>query len=436
MNEATSRQAVIENEARAIVDHVPHYIDSLSEMAGSLDMTTMRDIVSVTGAKVLPGGVRVDERLHEKLSGHRISGRELENGLAIAGGVDPESLARDIARLIDGHLWLSRLANLSGDALAMRHGVARLVLPSALRFRLTVARERRAPLYRHTLAVTAIAHYLALRLGLKPGATDAVLVGALCHDLGELFTDPAILDPIHRVSESECRYIYVHPITGWLIVRDLPGLDPEVPRAVIQHQERLDGSGYPYGIKGEAIGTAGRILAVADVAASIMARCADEQRLATLLRLNASRYDKAVLAALHDSLRPGEAAAPELDAGTLAARLGGFARLVDGWARLRADERMAGSAPVSFLSERMYALRTVVVGAGFDPDSLEQTMTLVREDAGIARELAAVVDELDFRLRDLEREIDRHRGEWAGKLDAEGAAAFEAWRRSLHETIG
>jgi len=324
---------------------------------------------------------------------------------------------------------------MSGDPGVMRHGVSRVVFHEAILFRLTVACEERPGLYRHSLSVAIIAHYLALRLNQSQSFVDNVLIAALCHDLGELYTDPAILEPGHRVSDEERRFIYVHPITGWLIVRELKGLDPEVAKAIIQHQERLDGSGYPRGIKEAAISLPGRILATADVAASIMSRFNDYRRLSTLLRLNNKKYDRNVTGLLHSvfiSLSPNSA---KLEGSALKQSLSHFAQLLEGWSQLRADSITSQTAPVTFLMERMYNLRTDVLAFGFDPDSLEMTLQLAEEDATIATELATVIDELQFQLADLMREIDRHAPDWQNALDPLAAAAFGQWRRQLHDCV-
>jgi HD-GYP domain-containing protein (c-di-GMP phosphodiesterase class II) len=419
--------------AQSMVDDAPHYVDSVSAMSASHELHAIQDIVSSSGVKLVARGMKIDPHLREKLSSHRLSGTTLEQSLTITDGVSPASLSLDISRLLDEDSWFKQLAEKSGDSGAMRHGTSRLNLPHEVLFRLTVAREYRSELYLHTLRVTIIVHYLALRLSLKPAALDSVLTAALCHDLGELYTDPAILDASHRVSDEERRFIYVHPVTGWLIVRDLPGIDPEVAKAVLQHQERLDGSGYPAGVKGDAIGMVGRILAAADISASIMLRFSDHRRLSTLLRLNGAKYDRKVVDLLHEAFVIPAQSTAKYQSDVSRQRLAAFTQLLDGWSQLRANEVMGKAAPVVFLNERMYCLRTVVVASGFDPDSLEQTLQLAEEDAGIATELAAVIDELKFQLEDLEHEIERHAADWQPTLDQDTSNALNEWRRQLHD---
>ena len=405
-------------------------------MTESHEISAIADIISPSGIKLVARGAKIDEHLREKIAGHRLSGTTLEKSLSIAGGVTPESLAKDVSRLIDEEAWFKLLAVQSGDSAAVRHGASRLRIHPQVLFRLTVAREQRQELYRHTLCVMMISHYLALRLSLKQSSIDNVLLAALCHDLGELYTDPAILAPGYRVTDEERRFIYVHPITGWLIVRELPGINPDIPKAVIQHQERLDGSGYPFGIKGNAIGQAGRILAAADVSASIMMKFHDHRRLSTLLRLNSKKYDRKVVDLLHAAFIASEPSSAKFEGDVVKQRFSGLAQLLEGWSVLRADATMSETAPITFLTERMYNMRTVVLAFGFDPDSLEMPLQLAAEDATIATELAAVVDELQFQLADIGREIDRRESDWKDSLNPLATIALTDWKQQLVKCVG
>ena len=170
--------------------------------------------------------------------------KPLDLFLAVSDGLTPESLACEVGRLIKTDSNLQRLVARSGDAMALHHGLAKIPLSSQMAFKLTVAKEQQTSLYQHLLLTALIANYLAVRMRLSEKETLNVLSAALFHDLGELHTDPALLDPKHRITEAERRHIDVHPITGYLIVKEAAGLDASVAVAVLQHQEKLDGSGY------------------------------------------------------------------------------------------------------------------------------------------------------------------------------------------------
>jgi hypothetical protein len=346
-----------------------------------------------------------------------------------------EMLARQAAQLLDGDSFLRQLAERSGDALAMRHELSRLTLPTNLVALLAHSREYRPELFRHLLLVALISHYLALRRELSARETASLLLAALCHDLGELYTDPALLDPQHRISDEERRFIYVHPITGHLIAREIVDAEPAVAAAVIQHQERLDGSGYPYGLRADRIGLFARIIGVADVCAAILVRFGTHERLGALMRLNRQKFDISLLALLHEGInnhvppsRPPRMAMPYN-------RIMAAASLIERWDGFRPALTVGGddrAAPeLIFLIERMATLRHMLLQFGFDPASQQLLMDLLEEDERVAGELDAALDEVHWQFRDLEREIARRRTTVEPLLDADGKRLLTEWTGQL-----
>lgn len=351
-----------------------------------------------------------------------------------AGGdeLTPGDLARHTAKLLDDDNALGYLAERSGDALALRHGLSRLHLPAKLCSLLTSVQNERPALLKHILLAAVITHYLALRLGLSERRTDNLLLATLCHDLGEMLTDPKLLDPQHRITDDERRYIYAHPITGHLLVREIPELDAAVATAVLQHQERLDGSGYPYGLSGERIAADARIIGLADVSASLLARFGSNERFSTLMRLNQKKFDPQLLALLQEGLPSAQAAAD--DAITLAPpRLMAAARLLGQWSVFRIQLQSAdGTAPqeVDFLLERMANLRSMLLQFGFDPESQQLLIALAADDRQLASELAAALDEVHWQFADLEREIVRRHKLFDGRPDGHGVP-LDGWLAEL-----
>ncbi len=110
----------------------------------------------------------------------------------------------------------------------------------------------------------AIHDRLPAELRLTAAGRDGLRIAGLLHDLGKLAIPAEILAKPARLSSLEINLIRAHPVIGWEI---LNGLDFGWPVADIvrQHHERVDGTGYPDGLKGEEIRLESRILGVADV---------------------------------------------------------------------------------------------------------------------------------------------------------------------------
>lgn len=418
-----------------------HYIREVAAMGDAETVTAAADILSESGIKLVAKGHKIDSRLRDKLLGHSLR-EPLDRGLEVANGVNSEDLAKAAVECLEEQPWWQQLAARSGDPLAMRHGLARLKIPAATRFNLTLARQQRPALYRHSLRVALLCHYLAIRLEWLPAVTDKLLLAALCHDLGELHIDPAVLAPDHRITGEERRFVLSHPIIGNRILRDVVGIDAEVARTVLHHHERLDGSGYPFGLSGDAVSPLSRILMVADVAESILARFPDRRRLCTMLRLNLNKYDGKAVALLHDALIPTQASAQgaaSLPDEAAERKLAAVAAVLTGWEHLRRDLDIPSQGKdregVGFLFAQVRNLNSMLLQFGFNPDNIYGLAELAAEDPEIAGELAAVLDELLFQMTDMSQEIDCRGNDLTENLAPGTQTAFAEWRQSLQVAV-
>lgn len=429
----------IEEVASDLLAEGRHYADAVTTLGDRQLVLATDDIYGANGIKLIASGSRIDSRVRNRLAGHRLPAN-LDTSLSTIGAVTPQALAVEADRLIREQPFWQRLATRSGDPLAMRHGLAAVRLPGSLAFKLTVARELRPPLFAHSLRVAMLCNYLALRLGLPDKTTQNLLLAALCHDLGELHTDPAILDPGHRITDQERRFVYVHPVTGYLILREIAGMHAEVALVVLHHHERLDGSGYPAGLARDEIEPLAWPLMVADTVESVMQRFTDHGRLSALLRLNLRKYDKRSVDLMHEAVvtAGGErngATAPVVKPPQLLA----LSRLFDQWSAFRqeldATQPAAGKNGLGFLRERLQNLNSLLYQFGFDPSSFETLINLCQSDPEVAAELSQVIDELRFQLAETAREIDRRAGEIEASLSGLQRAAFASWRATLDETL-
>lgn len=105
----------------------------------------------------------------------------------------------------------------------MKQAPASVQLAPEVMLRLTVMRECRPELFMHAIRTALIAFALAQSLGLPEGQRDSILLAALCHDFGEMHTDPEILAAEHDITQYERRYIHVHPMTAQVLVQGLRG---------------------------------------------------------------------------------------------------------------------------------------------------------------------------------------------------------------------
>ncbi|MEN2982317.1 MAG: HD domain-containing phosphohydrolase, partial [Thermus sp.] len=108
---------------------------------------------------------------------------------------------------------------------------------------------------------------LAVLLGVRAGVEDleGLRMGAYLHDLGKLFIPREILEKEAPLVTQEWRVVKTHPEAGHEVLSRIPFLPKAALEVVLHHHEHWDGTGYPSGLKGEAIPLAARVFAVVDV---------------------------------------------------------------------------------------------------------------------------------------------------------------------------
>ena len=121
----------------------------------------------------------------------------------------------------------------------------------------------------HQRRVAVLAGAIAEEMGLPPEKVQEVRTAALLHDLGKIAVPAEVLNKPMHLSGLERELIREHPTAAYRILKDVPFPYP-VAEIVFQHHERLDGSGYPRGLRGDEILLEARILAVADVVEAML----------------------------------------------------------------------------------------------------------------------------------------------------------------------
>lgn len=119
--------------------------------------------------------------------------------------------------------------------------------------------------YGHSARVSRLALRTAERLGRPKAELEQIKIAGLLHDIGKIGIPEAILGKETRLTYEEWAYIRSHPQIGETIIRQMGTARlKDVQHMVRHHHERLDGSGYPDGLKGDAIPFGARVLAVVD----------------------------------------------------------------------------------------------------------------------------------------------------------------------------
>ena len=135
--------------------------------------------------------------------------------------------------------------------------------PLILRALITALQSRDAETYEHSKRVVRFSVRLARELNLDRVELESLALGALLHDVGKIRVPDAILHKPGKLTPEQWRRMRNHPLYGQQILSGIKFLEG-ASRVVVQHHEKWDGSGYPWGLAGEEIDRNARIFAVAD----------------------------------------------------------------------------------------------------------------------------------------------------------------------------
>ncbi|HEX9362740.1 MAG TPA: HD-GYP domain-containing protein [Candidatus Dormibacteraeota bacterium] len=164
-------------------------------------------------------------------------------------------------------------------------------------------REARA----HNLCVARLCVHIGRQMSMSAAELRILARAGLMHDIGKLGIPDAVLTKHAPLSESEWQLMRTHPEMG-LTLLDRAGQSSREVLAVLYHHERLDGSGYPYGLKAEAIPVEARIVAVADTYDALTSdrpyrnACSDAEARRVLALEARSRLDARAVDALFGAL--------------------------------------------------------------------------------------------------------------------------------------
>ncbi|MHB8477129.1 MAG: HD-GYP domain-containing protein [Steroidobacteraceae bacterium] len=171
--------------------------------------------------------------------------------------------------------------------------------PDALTWLATLQRKDTG-IYQHSMAVAILVSTYARHLGLPKPALQSMALGGLLFDVGKTRVPDVVLMKPDRLNEQEYQQFQKHVEYGVEILRNCQGTNDTVLLIVETHHERHDGSGYPHGLKGDAIPAYGKIVGIADVYQTMLQSPSAGRRLSpheVLNYLNAQR-DKLFDAAL------------------------------------------------------------------------------------------------------------------------------------------
>ena len=413
-----------------------HFNAAVAQLGEKRNLLTATAIYSAQGVKIVDQGVQVTARLYERLTQHRTT-TPLEQAMVVESAVNGRSLRATAEELIAEQPLFARMAAKPADRTLLLDLIETLPLPAPVAFQLSVARDVHPHQYRYCVAAALTAAWLGQRPMVARFDLSMLAAAGLLHDLGMLHVDPVLLDPRQAITRPQRRQLYSHPLVSALLLERHHEYPKEVIRAVREHHEVLDGSGYPSGLAGAAISPWGRIVSLAQVVAALAkpGRRHAELRLSVLLRTNRHRYDAGLVQRLLPLLQrtaeqEAEAAPPEVTVADPVARLSAIEQVLADWPRQLADHPTFNAdrrTALAFIGERSADIHRTLVEAGAAPEQLA-SLDEASVSGLLAMELSLICHELAWQLRAMQRQALRR---WGLAPDEAPPQPLQQWTEAV-----
>ncbi|MEE8836350.1 MAG: HD domain-containing phosphohydrolase [Eubacteriales bacterium] len=119
--------------------------------------------------------------------------------------------------------------------------------------------------FNHCVDVATISMITAKNQGLSQTTVRDIGIAGILHDIGKSKVPPEVLNKPARLTTEEFNIIKKHSLYSYEMIRDIPALSDDIKKGVLEHHEKIDGSGYPYGLKGDKIAPYAKVLSVSDI---------------------------------------------------------------------------------------------------------------------------------------------------------------------------
>lgn len=399
-----------------------HYLGHVMSVAQTHTVEASEDILTGNGIKLIARGGRIDAATRERLLQHKLR-KPLEESLRVEGGVTPAAIAAVAEDLLERLPFVADLCGKGGGKGPA--GGSRMVVDLLRRMEmsppmaslLTVYAAQRPSKLAHAVGVCLVAHGLSQALRGDVNQQRLLRPAGLLHDVGELYIDPALLEHAGRLSPDQWRHVAAHPIVAERLLKRMPGVGPEVAQAVLQHHERLDGFGYPHGMRTEKLSLPGQILSAAELLVGLLESGPRPLTRATIaMKLIPGEFARSLIDIVATS-QGGEETAPAQELSAAVAMAGHrVARIAATLQRFRdsgsvVQQAAAAAGPqirqvIEHGVLRLQRIQVAFSSTGLDAHAPGEVLSQLQSlgDAGTYQEVLIVLRELEWRLNEIERE--------------------------------
>lgn len=240
-----------------------HYCANLVEVNKKQNVITNQAIYNQQGVLLLSEGSHLDEKRSQILLQHKLM-KPLEQCVGIANSMDALTLFDYLNKFSKNLPGLYAVTNNDCYQKTLRLACLFYEKYPLLRQNLTVLALRARHIYFQGIFSALAGVAIARKLNLRLPEIQATFVAGLFHDVGFLYLAPELREKNHGLSANEWKALQVHPLIAQRFLSMVPGLPKEIGIAIIDHHERIDGTGYPRHVFGDKISITSQIIAATD----------------------------------------------------------------------------------------------------------------------------------------------------------------------------
>ncbi len=240
-----------------------YYVSHLAEVNKSQEITSTEDVVNDKGILLVKKGARITKEVADKVLQHKLL-KPLEEQLEFEKALTADSLYSEFVSLFNEMADLRQIHEkqaFDSDLLAIIKFAAK---KKFLFQKLTVLSHQLPDVFKKALFSAWLSGLIAKKIGLEMDDIQCAFVAGLFHDIGLLHIDPQVLFKKGKLEPNEWKAIQCHVVVGYLIFSNLTKKYANVAKAILEHHECCDGTGYPVGKHEDSLDILGQIVAMAD----------------------------------------------------------------------------------------------------------------------------------------------------------------------------
>lgn len=243
--------------------NVDTYALHLAKVNNTRQVIASKDIHNSSGALLVKRGTTITPQVARAIINFKLI-KPIEAAVSIDNDIDHRQLLQHFMQVMAEDDALRAIHERQDLAMLLESQCLNYQKYPLLRQKITVLAERMPETFQRGLYCAWLSLLIAKQMRLPANELTAVFLAALAHDIGMLHIAPEVINKQGVMSAEEWRQIQAHVIIGQKILQSVAGLPDLVAQAVLEHHERCDGTGYPFGKVESELTLHGQIIALVD----------------------------------------------------------------------------------------------------------------------------------------------------------------------------